>query len=80
MDWDTIEYFNLILFYFKKVFLCFYVFMFFILVFYSFLWTIKVLFLRALDKDLMETGGWSLDQLMELAGLSVAQAGKLHRS
>ncbi|CAG7926801.1 unnamed protein product [Penicillium olsonii] len=27
-----------------------------------------------LDKDLMETGGWSLDQLMELAGLSVAQA------
>ncbi|KAJ5534220.1 hypothetical protein N7527_000474 [Penicillium freii] len=28
----------------------------------------------SLDKDLMETGGWSLDQLMELAGLSVAQA------
>ncbi|OGE57390.1 hypothetical protein PENARI_c002G03305 [Penicillium arizonense] len=28
----------------------------------------------ALDKDLMEVGGWSLDQLMELAGLSVAQA------
>lgn len=24
----------------------------------------------------MEIGGWSLDQLMELAGLSVAQAGK----
>lgn len=24
MDWDAIEYFNLILFYFKKVFLCFY--------------------------------------------------------
>lgn len=30
----------------------------------------------ALDKDLMEEGGWSLDQLMELAGLSVSQAGK----
>ncbi|CAG8422421.1 unnamed protein product [Penicillium salamii] len=28
----------------------------------------------SLDRDLMETGGWSLDQLMELAGLSVAQA------
>ncbi|KAJ6132328.1 AI-BP family protein [Penicillium samsonianum] len=28
----------------------------------------------SLDKDLMETGGWSLDQLMELAGLSVSQA------
>ncbi|PYH95331.1 YjeF N-terminal domain-like protein [Aspergillus ellipticus CBS 707.79] len=28
----------------------------------------------SLDKDLMEIGGWSLDQLMELAGLSVAQA------
>ncbi|PYH41687.1 NADHX epimerase [Aspergillus saccharolyticus JOP 1030-1] len=28
----------------------------------------------ALDKDLMETGGFSLDQLMELAGLSVSQA------
>lgn len=28
----------------------------------------------------METGGWSLDQLMELAGLSVAQAGKLEAS
>ncbi|KAJ5851817.1 AI-BP family protein [Penicillium soppii] len=28
----------------------------------------------SLDKDLMESGGWSLDQLMELAGLSVAQA------
>lgn len=24
----------------------------------------------------MEIGGWSLDQLMELAGLSVSQAGK----
>ncbi|KAJ6164575.1 AI-BP family protein [Penicillium chermesinum] len=30
----------------------------------------------SLDKDLMEIGGWSLDQLMELAGLSVSQAGK----
>lgn len=30
----------------------------------------------ALDKDLMEIGGFSLDQLMELAGLSVSQAGK----
>lgn len=30
----------------------------------------------SLDKDLMETGGWSLDQLMELAGLSVSQAGQ----
>ncbi|RAH75309.1 NADHX epimerase [Aspergillus aculeatinus CBS 121060] len=28
----------------------------------------------SLDKDLMETGGFSLDQLMELAGLSVSQA------
>ncbi|BAE62421.1 AI-BP family protein [Aspergillus flavus] len=31
----------------------------------------------SLDKDLMEIGGWSLDQLMELAGLSVSQA--VHR-
>jgi len=31
----------------------------------------------SLDKDLMEMGGWSLDQLMELAGLSVSQAGEL---
>ena len=31
----------------------------------------------SLDKDLMDMGGWSLDQLMELAGLSVSQAGKL---
>lgn len=30
----------------------------------------------ALDKDLIDEGGWSLDQLMELAGLSVSQAGK----
>lgn len=29
----------------------------------------------ALDKDLMDAGGFSLDQLMELAGLSVSQAG-----
>ena len=28
-----------------------------------------------LDKDLMSIGGFSLDQLMELAGLSVSQAG-----
>ncbi|GJC84761.1 NAD(P)H-hydrate epimerase [Colletotrichum liriopes] len=32
----------------------------------------------ALDKDLMSTGAFSLDQLMELAGLSVSQAG-LHQ-
>lgn len=30
----------------------------------------------SLDKDLMDMGGWSLDQLMELAGLSVSQAGE----
>lgn len=29
----------------------------------------------ALDKDLMSIGGFSIDQLMELAGLSVSQAG-----
>ncbi|GFF48950.1 NAD(P)H-hydrate epimerase [Aspergillus udagawae] len=34
----------------------------------------------SLDKDLMEMGGWSLDQLMELAGLSVSQAGILSPS
>jgi NAD(P)H-hydrate epimerase len=28
----------------------------------------------ALDKDLIDIGGFSLDQLMELAGLSVSQA------
>lgn len=28
----------------------------------------------ALDKDLMSVGAFSLDQLMELAGLSVSQA------
>ena len=33
----------------------------------------------ALDKDLMSVGAYSLDQLMELAGLSVSQAGKLHQ-
>lgn len=33
----------------------------------------------ALDRDLMSGGGFSLDQLMELAGLSVSQAGiRLH--
>jgi hypothetical protein len=30
----------------------------------------------ALDKELMSSGAFSIDQLMELAGLSVAQAGK----
>lgn len=29
----------------------------------------------ALDKDLMSVGAFSIDQLMELAGLSVSQAG-----
>ena len=28
-----------------------------------------------LDKDLMSVGAFSIDQLMELAGLSVSQAG-----
>jgi hypothetical protein len=28
----------------------------------------------ALDQELMSTGGFSIDQLMELAGLSVSQA------
>lgn len=31
----------------------------------------------ALDAELMSSGGFSVDQLMELAGLSVAQAGVL---
>lgn len=31
----------------------------------------------ALDQELMSTGAFSIDQLMELAGLSVSQAGKL---
>ena len=31
----------------------------------------------ALDKDLMSVGAFSIDQLMELAGLSVSQAGSL---
>ncbi|GKU04630.1 unnamed protein product [Fusarium langsethiae] len=31
----------------------------------------------ALDQELMSTGAFSLDQLMELAGLAVSQAGKL---
>jgi NAD(P)H-hydrate repair Nnr-like enzyme with NAD(P)H-hydrate epimerase domain len=30
----------------------------------------------ALDKELMSDGAFSIDQLMELAGLSVSQAGK----
>lgn len=30
----------------------------------------------ALDKELMSTGAFSLDQLMELAGLSVSQVGQ----
>jgi NAD(P)H-hydrate repair Nnr-like enzyme with NAD(P)H-hydrate epimerase domain len=30
----------------------------------------------ALDKELMSTCAFSIDQLMELAGLSVSQAGK----
>ena len=30
----------------------------------------------ALDKELMTSGAFSIDQLMELAGLSVSQAGK----
>lgn len=32
----------------------------------------------ALDKDLMSVGAFSIDQLMELAGLSVSQAGRSH--
>lgn len=31
----------------------------------------------ALDKELMSSGAFSIDQLMELAGLSVSQAGAL---
>jgi len=31
----------------------------------------------ALDKDLMSIGAFSIDQLMELAGLSVSQAGNI---
>jgi NAD(P)H-hydrate repair Nnr-like enzyme with NAD(P)H-hydrate epimerase domain len=34
----------------------------------------------ALDQELMSTGAFSLDQLMELAGLAVSQAGKLLNS
>jgi NAD(P)H-hydrate epimerase len=30
-----------------------------------------------LDKELMSDGAFSIDQLMELAGLSVSQAGRL---
>ena len=41
--------------------------------------TISAKSAAALDKDLMSVGGFSLDQLMELAGLSVSQAGmQLH--
>jgi NAD(P)H-hydrate epimerase len=29
----------------------------------------------ALDKELMDTGGFTLQQLMELAGLAVSQVG-----
>ncbi|MCJ1298454.1 hypothetical protein MMC08_001244 [Hypocenomyce scalaris] len=36
--------------------------------------TISAKSAAALDKDLMSVGGFSLDQLMELAGLSVSQA------
>ena len=32
----------------------------------------------ALDQELMSTCAFSIDQLMELAGLSVSQAGKSH--
>lgn len=42
--------------------------------------TIKTLGAKAaaaLDQELMSTGAFSLDQLMELAGLAVSQAGKL---
>jgi NAD(P)H-hydrate epimerase len=31
----------------------------------------------ALDKELMSDGAFSIDQLMELAGLSVSQAGEI---
>lgn len=31
----------------------------------------------ALDKELMSSGAFTIDQLMELAGLSVSQAGAL---
>jgi NAD(P)H-hydrate repair Nnr-like enzyme with NAD(P)H-hydrate epimerase domain len=34
----------------------------------------------ALDQELMSTGAFSLDQLMELAGLAVSQAGELLNS
>lgn len=37
--------------------------------------TISAKAAAALDKELMSTGAFSIDQLMELAGLSVSQAG-----
>ncbi|CAK7271463.1 hypothetical protein SEPCBS119000_004620 [Sporothrix epigloea] len=37
--------------------------------------TISAKAAAALDKELMSSGGFSIDQLMELAGLSVSQAG-----
>ena len=43
--------------------------------------TISAVKAADLDKDLMsESGGFSIDQLMELAGLSVAEAGALETS
>ena len=48
------------------------------------IWTLTLVHLQtlsakaaaALDRELMSTGAFSIDQLMELAGLSVSQAGK----
>ena len=37
--------------------------------------TISAKAAAALDAELMSTGAFSIDQLMELAGLSVSQAG-----
>lgn len=48
---------------------------------FSTLKTISAQAATKLDQDLMsKEGGFSIDQLMELAGLSVAQAGKLKSS
>jgi NAD(P)H-hydrate epimerase len=33
----------------------------------------------ALDQELMSTGAFSIDQLMELAGLAVSQAGRYNQ-
>lgn len=44
----------------------------------SFVQTLTSKNAAALDKDLMSVGAFSLDQLMELAGLSVSQAGKIN--